>query len=168
MDATRTARRSGSLKALGFGLLGTTAILGVFLAVDADVTITALALLVPVAVASARGGSAVAVAVAVTSYAAVRYVLWFVPPIGHLHIHTARDAAILLTFFAVGIILAVLLSRRSGASDPAVIDDERAALLRTVSHDLRAPLHTIQAVTTGLLQSGRFDTRTRRTTRCGR
>ncbi|WP_116996793.1 sensor histidine kinase [Desertimonas flava] len=150
--------RSATLDALAIGLLGTTVILVCFLAIDADVTVAALVLLVPIAVSSARGGYGVATIVAI--YAAVGYALWFLPPIGHVRIGPTRDVATLLTFLAVGLLVGLLSGRRPAGADPAVLDERRASLLRTVSHDLRSPLHTIQTVTTELLSTGDLDEQT--------
>jgi two-component system sensor histidine kinase KdpD len=56
-----------------------------------------------------------------------------------------------------------LLSERAGqADDLARIDDQRSALLRSVSHDLRTPLSAIRAVATDLRSGVAYDEETRR------
>jgi two-component system sensor histidine kinase KdpD len=54
------------------------------------------------------------------------------------------------------------LSERAGrADDLARIDDQRSALLRSVSHDLRTPLSSIRAVATDLRDGVTYDDQTR-------
>jgi K+-sensing histidine kinase KdpD len=56
----------------------------------------------------------------------------------------------------------VLLSERAGrADDLARVDDQRSALLRSVSHDLRTPLSAIRAVATDLRDGVVYDESTR-------
>ena len=56
---------------------------------------------------------------------------------------------------------AVLSERAGRAEDLARIDDQRSALLRSVSHDLRTPLSAIRAVATDLRDGVVYDEATR-------
>jgi two-component system sensor histidine kinase KdpD len=55
----------------------------------------------------------------------------------------------------------VLSQRADRADDLARIDDQRSALLRSVSHDLRTPLSSIRAVATDLRDGVVYDEQTR-------
>jgi two-component system sensor histidine kinase KdpD len=55
----------------------------------------------------------------------------------------------------------VLTERATRADDLARIDDQRTALLRSVSHDLRTPLSAIRAVVTDLRDGVVYDNETR-------
>lgn len=133
------------------GIAGAGIVIGLFLLFDRDedITVLALVLLIPIAAASAFGGWQAAIVVAVA--AAAGYDLWFLPPIGHVRIGLTRDVATLVTFLAVGIVVAVLAGRQASAG--RLLDERRSVLLRSVSHDLRSPLHTIQATATEMLRS---------------
>jgi two-component system sensor histidine kinase KdpD len=56
---------------------------------------------------------------------------------------------------------AELSARATRADDLARIDDQRSALLRSVSHDLRTPLSSIRAVATDLRDGVTYDDETR-------
>ena len=56
---------------------------------------------------------------------------------------------------------AVLTARADLADDLARLDDQRTALLRSVSHDLRTPLSAIRAVVTDLRDGVQYDDDTR-------
>ncbi len=157
---TRTRSRR-QLEAIGLGVGGTGLVTAVFYAIGSHVpvTIPALLLLVPIVAASVLGGVVVAVPVAVLAAAA--YALAFLPPIGHVRIGLTEDVFVLITFVAVALAVAILSGRRSRGSADALIDDRRAQLLRSVSHDLRNPLSTIRSVSTDLLEQGSYDAPTR-------
>jgi two-component system, OmpR family, sensor histidine kinase KdpD len=122
-------------------------------------TIPALLLLVPISVAGVLGGALVGVVVAVV--AALAYALAFLPPIGHLRIGLTEDVFVLATFVVVAVLVAFISDARRTRSSTRPLDDQRAALLRGVSHDLRSPLTTIKSVSTDLLDGPDYDAATR-------
>lgn len=109
--------------------------------------VPALLLLVPVCVASAVAGWRVGVGVA--SFAAILYDLTFLEPIGGVKIGLTEDLAVLVAFVMVAALVGLLVGRSVPSGD---LDHERAMLLRSVSHDLRAPLNTIKMLSTDLLE----------------
>ena len=119
----------------------------------------ALLLLVPISVAGVLGGALVGVIVAVV--AALAYALAFLPPIGHLRIGLTEDVFVLATFVVVAILVAFISDARRTRSSTRPLDDQRADLLRGVSHDLRSPLTTIKSVSTDLLDGPDYDSATR-------
>lgn len=159
MTVSTVGTTKRALPVLVLGLIGSTLLTAAFVPFRhvVDVTIPTLALLVPVALASARGGWWVAVILAVFSAAAIA--LCFIPPVGAIRVGLTRDLATLVTFLAVGIVVARLAAHNTHDSVP--IDDRRVQLLRAVSHNLRSPLHTIQAVTSDLLRAEQRDATTR-------
>jgi K+-sensing histidine kinase KdpD len=145
-------RRAASAIVLGLG--GAALVLGALFPVNdrVDLSVPALLLLVPIVASSVLGGWRVATIVAVA--AALGYSFGYVPPVGDIRPHVWRDGVTLVTFVLVAIACGVLAQHAARAGSPAdtrLIDDRRAMLLRTVGHDLRNPLHTIQAVAAGLL-----------------
>lgn len=126
---------------------------------DLPSAIPALLLLVPIFLAGLLGGAVVAVLIAVV--AAVAYAMAFLPPIGHVRIGLTEDVAVLVTFVIVALGVAVLSDdwRRRRTAD-GLLDDQRASLLRSVSHDLRSPLTTIRTVSADLLDGPSYDART--------
>ena len=131
----------------------------------------ALLLMVPVIVAGALGGWLAAAGVALA--AAMAFATGFLPPIGSPAVSVGDDLAALMLFVVVvgatGILVAgiVATQRRHLALDELRIealeqaDQQRAALLRSVSHDLRTPLATIRAVATDLSSGVTFEPETR-------
>ncbi len=121
--------------------------------------IPAMLLLLVVLLAGLLGGRLVALGVALV--AAIGFAV-LLPPIGSPRVEPAEDVAALVLFVAVAAIAGVLLStivlsdrRRLSAEQGTVeallrVDHDRAALLRSVSHDLRTPLATIRAAATDL------------------
>jgi two-component system sensor histidine kinase KdpD len=97
-------------------------------------------LLIPIVVAAVLGGRYVACAVAVLAALALSLMM---PPAGSPRVHLHDDLAALVIFAAVALTMALLVARRVEALQ--VLERQRAALLRAVSHDLRTPLGTIQA-----------------------
>jgi K+-sensing histidine kinase KdpD len=132
----------------------------------------ALLLVIPVVAAGMVGGR-VASAV-VTGAAGLAFAAGFLEPTGSLRVDRGHDvvalAVLLVVAAVVGALAAALVeaSRRRAADDAARIealervDGQRRALLRSVSHDLRTPLATIQAVVTDLASDAAWDDATRR------
>ena len=142
------------------GLVGTAFVtVGCLLVGHVRTTIPALLLLVPISVAGVLGGALVGVIVAVV--AALAYALAFLPPIGHLRIGLTEDVFVLATFVVVAILVAFISDARRTRSSTRPLDDQRADLLRGVSHDLRSPLTTIKSVSTDLLDGPDYDSATR-------
>jgi two-component system sensor histidine kinase KdpD len=140
-----------SALALVGGVLGCTVVLaGLYPFNDRlDLTVPALALLVPVAAAGVAGGGAVAALVAV--FAALGYAFGYVPPVGDIRVHLARDVVTLVTLVAVGATIGMLADRTRTREEHRRADERRTLLLRSVSHDLRNPLQTIRSITDDLL-----------------
>lgn len=118
-----------------------------------DPSVPALLLLVPIVTASVLGGWRAAVPLAVV--AALGYSFAYLPPVGDVRPNVGRDAITLVTFVTVGLAVGVLAQRGRSQTldDRRLLDERRAHLLRTVGHDLRNPLHTIQSVTIGLMSA---------------
>ncbi len=126
---------------------------------DLNRAIPALLLLMPVVLAGVLGGRLVALGVGLV--AAVAYAV-LLPPIGSPRVEVGDDIAALVVFIVVAAIAGVLVSsilmsdrHRLAAEHDTVealrqVDRDRAALLRSVSHDLRTPLATIRAAATDL------------------
>lgn len=137
------------------GVVGVSLVLGALWPVNdqIDPTVPALLVLLPIVAASVLSGWRAAVPLAVV--AGLGYSFAYVPPVGDIRPHVGRDAVTLATFVLVGLSVGVLAQRGRGApgDDRPLLDARRAELLRTVGHDLRNPLHTIQAVTSGLMSA---------------
>lgn len=118
--------------------------------------------LMAVVVVAVLGTPSTAVVAAVV---AVSLVNWFyTEPYGSLQIANARTVVDLTAFLLVALTCALLMrrSRRSEAHAERVeveraqveeIDRSRAALLAAIGHDLRTPISTIKATSTGVLAS---------------
>ena len=147
----------------------------------------ALLLVLAVVGAGVIGGSRGAIVVAVAS--ALVFNVAFIPPYGTLTIGKVEDyialAVLLIVAAAVGLLVANQADRRRGAehreaeirdlyeqlrqlSDAAErahvlqrVDEQRSAMLRSVSHDLRTPLAAIRAVASDLREGVAFDDATR-------
>jgi K+-sensing histidine kinase KdpD len=149
-----TGRRDGVV-------VGITGVIAITLFFDvfgraAPITIPALLLLVPIAATSVIAGWRVAVPLAI--FAAMLYSLMFIPPVGTVQLGLTEDVSVLVTFVVVAVVVGALKSTTRAGEDPAVLDDQRAVLLRGVSHDLRSPLTTIKAISTELFDSdARYD-----------
>ena len=143
------------------GLGGIALVVGACYGDDTSATVPALALLVPIGVASLLAGWCVGVVVAVV--AALAYALAFLPPIGHVRIGLTTDVEVLVAFVVVAVLVSLLADRRRApAPREELLDEQRAMLLRGVSHDLRSPLHTIRSVSSDLLAGDTYDDTTRR------
>jgi two-component system sensor histidine kinase KdpD len=111
---------------------------------------------VPVVVAAVVGGVLVALTTAVIATAAFAFA--FVPPFNSFHFHDDVLAVpvFLIVAMSVGALVAGEVSRRrlaEGANRVALleeVDHQRAALLRSVSHDLRTPLAAVSAAASEL------------------
>ena len=130
--------------------------------------VPALVLVLPVIVAAVLGGVFAAVAVALA--AGVAFSLAFIPPVGTLDIDLPEDSVALVLFVLVAITAGVLVAREVDRRRVAEarraellehVDRQRAALLRSVSHDLRTPLSIIRAVASDLRDEPGYDESTR-------
>jgi K+-sensing histidine kinase KdpD len=121
--------------------------------------VPALLTLVPITAASVLGGWRVGLPLAILG--AVVHALAFIHPVGTVTFGYSQDIAVLLTFTAVAAVVSILVSRRSIANHAELIGRERMVLLRSVSHDLRNPLHSVLAASTELLEGGDHEPATR-------
>jgi K+-sensing histidine kinase KdpD len=118
----------------------------------------ALALVVPVVVAAVMGGR---LAGFVVAGAATLALSLLIPPIGSPRVALPEDAVALAVFTVVAFIVSGLVSARLAGLERT--DEQRKALLRSVSHDLRTPLATIRAVSTDLRAGVDFEPEARDT-----
>jgi two-component system sensor histidine kinase KdpD len=105
----------------------------------------ALILVVPVVLGALTGSRRVA---AGTVAAATVAFMLTLPPSGSLRIHLADDLAALVAFSAVASATGWLVARRIELLQR--LEQQHASLLRSVSHDLRTPLASIQAAASEL------------------
>jgi two-component system sensor histidine kinase KdpD len=128
----------------------------------------ALVLVLPVMVAAILGGIVAAVGVALAASAAFNFA--FIPPLGTLRVDVPEDVVALVAFLLVAITAAALVTREVDRRRVAEarraellehVDRQRAALLRSVSHDLRTPLSIIRAVASELRAQPSYDETTR-------
>jgi two-component system sensor histidine kinase KdpD len=116
-------------------------------------------LLVPVVLAAIVGGWWAAITTAVFATAAVSFA--FVPPLNSFRFH--GDALAVPVFLTVAVLVGAVVAseenrrRLAGEINRATVleqvDRQRAALLRSVSHDLRTPLATIRTAASELQAS---------------
>ena len=149
------------------GVLGTLVIAATLLVLPESLpsAVPALLLLVPICLASALGGWRVGVSIAVLG--ALVYSIAFIPPFGSLPLQLTEDLYVLAAFVGVAVMVGVLAGRDRTTAYAAVVpdpllDDDRAMLLRSVSHDLRTPLSTIQTVSTELLDGQSYSAEAQR------
>jgi K+-sensing histidine kinase KdpD len=116
----------------------------------------ALLLVVPVVATAALGGRRPALVVAALATLMFTLVL---PPVGSLRLRFTEDIVALVVFSAVAITIGGLVAYRIEMAGH--LEAQRAALLRSVSHDLRTPLAAIQAATSDLADSSLYDEATR-------
>jgi two-component system, OmpR family, sensor histidine kinase KdpD len=152
---------------------------------DIDTATAALVLVFPGVAAAIAGGRLAALVSAVASAAVFNVV--FLRPYGTLQIGLAEEVVSLVVLVVVALTVATLVAREAerraaaerrafevadarAATDRAVAEamalglagEHRAALLRSVSHDLRTPLSTIRAVASDLRDGGgEYDESTR-------
>ena len=142
------------LVALALGLAG--ACTAVLLATDADPTV-AISVFFVVVVVTALLGTAAAVTGVVASYLAFNF--WFIPPRGSLLLNRADDVAPLIAFVFAAAACSVVVTRLNSmrhtaeaheraaydAELAAAINENRAAFLSSMTHNLRTPLASIKA-----------------------
>jgi two-component system sensor histidine kinase KdpD len=140
---------------------------------DMSRTVPALVFVLIVVGAALVGGRGSALITAVS--AAVAFNLAFIPPYWTFEVHILEDLVALAVFAVVALVVGTLVAReaqqRRSAGEHAAeaarlsvleqVDQQRAALLRSVSHDLRTPLSTIRAVTSDLRAGAAYDPSTR-------
>jgi K+-sensing histidine kinase KdpD len=147
----------------------------------------ALVLVIPVVVSAVVGRRMAAVVTALG--AAFVFSFAFVPPYDRVQIAKSEDVAALVVFVLVAVVVGTLIASESDRRRVAEgllrrneelvadrerlreeatrvalmerIDEQRSALLRSVSHDLRTPLATIQAVTSDLRDGTAYPPETR-------
>ena len=105
----------------------------------------ALLLVVPVTATAVLGGRAPALFAAALATLTFTLIL---PPVGLLRVHFAEDVVALVVFSIVAFTISNLVAHRIEAL--GWLERQRAALLRSVSHDLRTPLATIRAAVSEL------------------
>jgi len=108
-------------------------------------TALALLLVVPVMATAVLGGRRPAWIVA--GFATLALIL-LVPPVGTLTITFTEDSVAVVVFSIVAFTVGSVVAHRVHAM--AQVDEQRRALLRSVSHDLRTPLAAIGAAATEL------------------
>lgn len=115
-------------------------------------------LMVPVALAGAAGGGRAGLAT--TPIAALAYATLFLPPLNDPRVALGEDLVVLLAFLGTAVVVGAVAGRRMRRVVTTV--DGTDELLRSVSHDLRTPLGTIQTVATDLARTEGYDETTRR------
>ena len=149
----------GRSRAVGFftaaGLVGLASMLaraGERALSSADIVMIYLLAVVISAYQLGRGPSVFGAALSV-----VAYNFFFISPRHTLAVDDLRDLVTFATLFAVGIVVSTLadrLRREEAAGLRRRADEIRAALLSSVSHDLRTPLATITGAATAILDHG--------------
>jgi K+-sensing histidine kinase KdpD len=112
----------------------------------------ALLLVLPVVAAAVVGGRRPAQIVAALATLMFTLVL---PPVGTLRVRFTEDVVALVVFFAVAFSIGGLVAYRIETFGR--LERERAALLRSVSHDLRTPLAAIRAAVSELEDPAHYD-----------
>ena len=156
------ARNAGrSQTAWTVGILGSLAVTLTFFVLPESLpmAVPALVLLVPVCVASAMAGWKVGAGTALLG--GLAYTIAFVPPIGGVPLEWTEDLYVLGAFLLVAAVVGLIAGRQDRAPSDAALDADRAMLLRSVSHDLRSPLSTIQTVSSDLVDGTGYDESTR-------
>jgi two-component system sensor histidine kinase KdpD len=116
----------------------------------------ALLLVVPVTATAVLGGRLPGLLTATVATAAFTLLL---PPVGELRLRFAEDAVALGVFSVVAVVISNLVGHRIEALE--WIERQRAALLRSVSHDLRTPLAAIRVAISELGDEELHDEATR-------
>lgn len=153
---------------LGLGLV--TLVTVVLIPVEGRVTraTPALALVLPVAVAAIVGRRTSALVTAFGAASALN--LAFIPPHWTPKINSLDDVVAFVVFVVIALVVGTLVAweadRRVAAEQRTVallsrIDEQRRALLRSVSHDLRTPLAAIRAATSDIRAGVAYDDATR-------
>ena len=118
--------------------------------------VPALLLVVPVVATAVVGGKLAGFVVAAFATLALTFEL---DPIGSPEVRLSEDVLALAVFGAVAFVVSALVTTKVDSLEK--IDEQRRALLRSVSHDLRTPLAAIHAVATDLRAGTDYDDRTR-------
>ncbi len=135
----------------GVGTLGVVAIIGGLLVNESGGHVAlALLLVVPVMLTAAIGGRRPAWLV---SGLAVLTLVLLLPPIGSLRIRFTEDVVAIGVFAIMVFLVSGLVAHRVDVL--AAVEQQRVALLRSVSHDLRTPLATICAAMSELDSVGK-------------
>ncbi len=144
--------------ALAGGLAATLAltVLAVPLHDRAEPGLPALLLVVPVVATAVFGGRAPGFIVAAFATLSFGFAL---PPFGSPRVRVSADLVALVVFSAVAFVVSALVTTKVSALNK--VDEQRRALLRSVSHDLRTPLAAIHAVATDLRSGAAYDDQTR-------
>jgi two-component system sensor histidine kinase KdpD len=116
-----------------------------------------LVLVLPVVGAAVVGGRWPAYVVAGAATLAFALVI---PPVGSLVVELEQDLVALVVFAVVAVVVSTVVAGRIEVLHE--VERQRAALLRSVSHDLRTPLSAIRAGSTELLDGADHDPATRR------
>jgi K+-sensing histidine kinase KdpD len=140
--------------ALLYGLTATVALATFSALVHDQVTraLPALLLVVPVVGTALIGGRAASFVVAGAATIALSFTL---PPLGTPRVRFSEDVVALAVFCGIAFVVSALVTTRVSSLEH--VDEQRRALLRSVSHDLRTPLAAIHAVATDLRAGARFD-----------
>lgn len=140
--------------ALLCGLAGTVVLATFSALVHDQVTraLPALLLVVPVVVTALMGGRAASFVVAAAATIALSFTL---PPLGSPRVRLSEDVVALVVFCGIAFVVSALVTTRVASLEH--VDEQRRALLRSVSHDLRTPLAAIHAVATDLRAGAQFD-----------
>jgi two-component system sensor histidine kinase KdpD len=115
-----------------------------------------LLLIIPVIAAAVIGGRASGFVVAAAATLAFGFAL---PPRGSPRVRLSEDVLALVVFSATSLFVSALVTTKVSAL--RYFDEQRRALLRSVSHDLRTPLSAIRAVATDLRSGAAYDERMR-------
>lgn len=107
-----------------------------------------LTLVVPVVITAVVGGRRAAYVVAAVATTVFSLLL---PPVGSFRVHLADDVIALIVFSVVAVVIGTLIAGRMEILSR--VEHQRAVLLRSVSHDLRTPLASIQAAATEILDT---------------
>src|SRR3954469_6238524 len=137
----------------------TTVVIGAIVATfhdDINGAVPALLLMLPVVIAAVIGGRVPGFIVAGVATIVLTFEL---EPIGSPRIRLSEDVLALIVFSAVAFVVSAVVTTKVNALEK--VDDQRRAMLRSVSHHLRTPLAAIHAVATDLRAGTVYDDRTR-------
>jgi K+-sensing histidine kinase KdpD len=163
-----SVKRVKPLTAVGIGTAGIVGMVAILVPFgeSSNHSVHAVLLILPVIAAGLLGGRASAVAV--SAEAAVTFAM-FLPPIGSPAVYLQTDVVALMVFVLVAAATGVLVGtvvnteRHRLAAEHAQFEaleqteQQRKALLRSVSHDLRTPLATIRAAASELYDGVDYD-----------
>ena len=166
----RVPARNRPLRGIAAGLAGVTAVTLALTPIREEFSPAAptTLLVIPVVLAAVIGGWVAATTTAIVAAAALGFA--FVPPLNSFHFHGDALAVPVFVVVAavVGAVVASEVHRRRLAEEAnraallEQVDRQRAALLRSVSHDLRTPLTAIRAAAADLRDGVVRDSGTRR------